>query len=218
MDTSPPTTRTPDYRSRTALVVVDVQNDFVHPDGSLFVRGGPAAVGRVNAEIDAAVAAGATVAYTLDWHPPDTPHFAERGGTWPPHCVRDTWGAELHADLTMVDNAVTIKKGTGYEDGYSGFTVLDLASDAPVATELDGILRQRGIEQVVVVGVATDVCVKATALDAHQLGYDTVVVAEATAAVDLEPGDGDAALAELVEAGVLVIGDLGGDQDQPSES
>ncbi len=215
MDTSSDPTRPITYGPRTALVVVDVQNDFVHPDGSLFVRGGPAAIDKVNAEIDAAVAAGATVAYTQDWHPPDTTHFAERGGTWPPHCVRDTWGAELHGDLTVVDDAIFIKKGTGYEDGYSGFTVIDLTSDAPVPTELDGLLRGRGTEQVVVVGVATDVCVKATALDAQQLGYETMVVAEATAAVDLEPGDGEAALAELSEAGVDVVGALGA-TDEPS--
>jgi nicotinamidase/pyrazinamidase len=196
------------YGPRSALIVVDMQNDFVHPDGSLFVRGAPGAVAAVNAEIAAAVDAGALVVYTQDWHPADTPHFVERGGTWPPHCVRDTWGAELHADLDVVDDAIVVKKGTGLEDGYSGFTVLDLSSDADLPTELDAILREHRIEHAVVVGVATDVCVRATALDAERLGYTTEVVADATAAVDLEPGDGDRALAELAEAGVAVHGTL----------
>lgn len=204
MDTD---TATP-YGPDSALIVVDVQNDFVHRDGTLFVEGGPAAIPEVNAEIDAAVAAGALVVYTQDWHPPDTPHFAERGGTWPPHCVRDTWGAELHDDLRVVEGAPVVKKGTGYEDGYSGFTVRDLASDAPVPTELDDILRGRDVGRVTVVGVATDVCVKATALDAVELGYPTRVVAPATAAVNLQPDDGDDALAELAEAGVEVVGRL----------
>lgn len=212
------TDRSISYGPDTALVVVDMQNDFVHPNGSLFVQGGPAAIRRVNDEIEAASDAGTLVAYTQDWHPPDTPHFAERGGTWPPHCVRDTWGAELHEDLNVVDGAVTVKKGTGYEDGYSGFTVLDLASGSPVPTELDDILRRHGIGKVVVVGVATDVCVKATALDAHQLGYLTQVVADATAAVDLAPGDGEAALAEMAEVGVTVVGALTTTADDRDET
>src|SRR5690606_3085519 len=113
-------------------------------------------------QIQAARDAGALVVYTQDWHPPDTPHFAERGGTWPVHCVRDTWGAELHAALDVPDDAVTVRKGTGEADGYSGFTVRDLTTDADVRTDLDPMLRARGTERVVVVGIAPDVCVKAT--------------------------------------------------------
>ena len=192
------------YGPGDALVVVDVQNDFAHPDGSLFVQGGDAVVARVNDEVDAAHDADAVVVYTQDWHPPDTPHFADRGGTWPVHCVRDTWGAELHADLHVVDGAPVVHKGTGDEDGYSGFTVRDLASDTDVRTELDPILREAGVERVVVVGIATDVCVKATVLDAVELGYDTTVLADATAAVDLEEGDRDRALAEMAAAGATV--------------
>jgi nicotinamidase/pyrazinamidase len=192
------------YDPRTALIVVDMQNDFVHPDGSLFVSGGEATVPVVNAEIAAATAAGSPVVFTQDWHPPDTPHFVERGGTWPPHCVRDTWGAELHADLDVPSDPVIVRKGTGLEDGYSGFTVYDLATDSDQPTELDRILRGQGVERAVVVGVATDVCVKATALDAVRLGYATHVLADATAAVDLEAGDGVRALDEMAEHGVTV--------------
>lgn len=196
------------YGPRTALIVVDMQNDFVHPDGSLFVSGGPDVVPRVNAEIAAAIDSGSLVVYTQDWHPPDTPHFVERGGTWPPHCVRDTWGAELHQELVVPDDATVVRKGAGLEDGYSGFTVFDLEADADRPTELDTTLRDHQVEHTVIVGVATDVCVRATALDALRLGYRTEVVADATAAVDLEPGDGDRAVAELADAGIAVSGAL----------
>jgi nicotinamidase/pyrazinamidase len=192
------------YGPRTALIVVDMQNDFVHPDGSLYVSGGSEVIPRVNAEIAAARTAGSPVVYTQDWHPPDTPHFVERGGTWPPHCVRDTWGAELHADLDVPDEPLIVRKGTGLEDGYSGFTVLDLETDTDQPTELDGLLRDRGIERAVVVGVATDVCVKATAVDAARLGYLTEVVPDATAAVELQPGDRERALAEMADRGVTI--------------
>lgn len=198
-------TTTPDrYGPHTALVVVDMQNDFVHPDGSLYVRGGAEVVGRVNAEIDAARTAGSPVVYTQDWHPPDTPHFVDRGGTWPPHCVRDTWGAQLHDDLDVAPGAIVVRKGTGLEDGYSGFTVHDLATATDQPTELHAILHDRGITSAVIVGVATDVCVKATALDAARLGYRTEVIADATAAVELEHGDRERALADMSAHGIVV--------------
>jgi nicotinamidase/pyrazinamidase len=192
------------YGPGDALVVVDVQNDFAHPDGSLFVAGGDAVVQRINAEIDAALRGGALVVYTQDWHPSDTPHFVDRGGTWPVHCVRDTWGAELHAELTVVGGAPLVRKGTGEEDGYSGFTVRDLDTDVDVRTELDATLRDARVQRIVVVGIATDVCVKATVLDGVTLGYDTTVLADATAGVELEPGDSERALAEMAAAGATV--------------
>lgn len=192
------------YGPSDALVVVDMQNDFAHPDGSLYVQGGDVAVAKVNEEIRRARDAGALVVYTQDWHPPDTPHFAEHGGTWPVHCVRDTWGAQLHDALDVPDDAQVVRKGTGIADGYSGFTVLDLTSDTEVRTELDPLLRAHGIRRVVVVGIATDVCVKATVLDAVELGYATVVVPDATAAVDLQPGDGERAVEEMAAAGAVV--------------
>ncbi len=106
------------YDAQTALVVVDVQNDFADPRGSLSVRGGEAVVDAVNREIDRARAAGATVAYTQDWHPESTPHFQKDGGVWPVHCVRNTWGAELHPRLVVAGEVV--RKGVDGEDGYSG--------------------------------------------------------------------------------------------------
>jgi nicotinamidase/pyrazinamidase len=154
----------------------------------------------VNAEAARAHAAGAVVAVTQDWHPPDTPHFAKDGGTWPVHCVAETWGAALHPGLDVAPD-VAIRKGTGGEDGYSGFTVRDPVSGETSSTGLEAALRERGVTRVVVVGIATDVCVAATAEDALELGFETVVLPGATRPVDLEPGDGDRALARLEAAG-----------------
>jgi len=188
------------FDDRTALVVVDVQNDFAHPDGSLYVQGGEQVAGRVNQLVREARAAGAFVVYTQDWHPQQTPHFVDSGGTWPRHCVQDTWGARFVEGLA-VDGPV-VQKGTGGEDGYSGFSVRDPETGAEQRTALDRMLRERGIERVVVVGIAQDVCVKETALDARRLGYATAVLADATRPVD--PAQGAVALTALREAGVEV--------------
>ncbi len=190
------------YDPTTALIVVDVQNDFADPAGGLSVAGGDAIIGPVNGEIDIALRDGATVVFTQDWHPAVTPHFAKDGGIWPVHCVGDTWGSELHPALSVPLDATRIRKGVGGEDGYSGFTLRDPRTGDTVPTELDGRLRDAGIARVVVVGLATDYCVKATALDAVGLGYDTVLLTDAVAAVDIEPGDGASAVDEMREAGV----------------
>ena len=192
------------YDPATALVIVDVQNDFADPAGGLSVSGGASIIPRVNAEIEAAGAAGAVVVATQDWHPPATPHFAKDGGSWPVHCVRDTWGAELHPDLRLTADAITVRKGEHGEDGYSGFTMRDPVSGQEVPTPLDAQLRALAIERVVVVGLATDYCVQATALDAARLGYGTIVLADAIAAVDLEPGDGDRAIESMRSGGVTI--------------
>jgi len=190
------------FDPHVALVVVDVQNDFADPKGSLSVKGGDTIVPHVNELVTAAHAAHSIVAYTQDWHPPDTPHFAKDGGIWPVHCVRDTWGAAFHPDL-VVDGEV-VRKGTGGEDGYSGFTMRDPVTGEDTSTGLDERLNAHGVEAVVVVGLATDYCVKATALDAVRLHYPTTVLRDCIAAVDVEPGDGDRALRELEAAGVTL--------------
>jgi nicotinamidase/pyrazinamidase len=192
------------YDATTALVVVDVQNDFADPGGGLFVAGGDAVVPLVNEQITAARAAGATIVFTQDWHPPETPHFAKDGGVWPTHCVRDTWGAELHPDLVVPDGAAVVRKGVDGSDGYSGFSVRDPVSGERSATELGRILEEAGAERVVVVGLAGDVCVKETALDAVRLGFQTSVPRSTTRMVELEAGDGERAIAEMREAGVEV--------------
>jgi nicotinamidase/pyrazinamidase len=192
------------YQPATALVVVDVQNDFADPAGSLSVKGGDAVVPVINREIEMATSAEALVAATQDWHPESTPHFAKDGGIWPVHCVAETWGSELHADLALPADAPRVRKGANGEDGYSGFTMRDPTTGEETPTELDGLLRDRGIEQVVVVGLATDYCVSATALDAARLGYTTAVLTDAIAAVDLQPGDGERALQAMRDAGVAM--------------
>ena len=190
------------YGPRTALVVVDVQNDFAHPEGSLSVPGGEGVVDAVNSEVERAAAAGARIVYTQDWHPPDTPHFVTGGGVWPPHGVRGTWGAQLHDRLLVAGEVV--RKATGSEDGYSGFTVRH-AEGHDVPTRLGVVLMAAGIDTVVIVGLATDYCVRDSATDAVNLGFATVVLRDAIGAVDVEPGDGERALAGLSAAGVTVL-------------
>ncbi len=190
------------YRRGIALIVVDVQNDFADPRGSLSVRGGADVIEVINAQVANAAAGGALVVCTQDWHPHHTPHFAKDGGVWPDHCVEGSWGAELHPALAVPDGTAIVRKGANGEDGYSGFTMRDPVTGASIPTMLEGLLREATVSDVVVAGLATDYCVKATALDAVRLGFATTVLTDAVAAVDLEPGDGDRALAELRGAGV----------------
>ena len=192
-----------DFEARTALLVIDVQNDFADPAGSLSVAGAAAALPAIQAAIEAADAAGALVVYTQDWHPPTTPHFAKDGGLWPVHCVAKSWGAQLHPGITVVGPIV--RKGVGGEDGYSGFTMRDPLTAATTPTALTGLLDERRIERLVVCGLATDYCVRATALDGLALGYPTTVLRSAIAAVDLTPGDGERALGELRAVGALIV-------------
>ena len=196
------------YDPASALLVIDVQNDFADPGGSLAVAGGEAIIPFVNDQVAAARAAGATVVYTQDWHPPSTPHFARDGGIWPVHCVRFTWGAELHPNL-LVDG-LRVLKGSHGEDGYSGFSMRDPKSGRESMTELDAILRTAGALRVVVVGLATDYCVMATALDAVRLGFACRVLLNGVRPVDLAPGDGQRALSSMAAAGVELAGPIGG--------
>ena len=193
-----------EYDGSTALIVVDMQNDFGDPAGGLYVRGGEEVVPVVNAETERALAAGGVVAYTQDWHPPDTPHFAKDGGVWPVHCVRDTWGAELHPGLRV--QGQVFRKGANGEDGYSGFSMRDALTGAESSTGLAEYLRERAVARVVVLGLATDYCVKATALDAVREGFATTLVTAGIRAVDLAAGDGEAAVREMVVAGVVADG------------
>jgi len=185
-----------------ALIVVDVQNDFADPKGGLSVAGGEAVVAVINDEIQLARNDGALVVLTQDWHPEHTPHFAKDGGIWPDHCIADTWGAELHPALQAAVHDPLVRKGANGEDGYSGFTMRDPESGRTIPTSLGGALKEAEISEVVVTGLATDYCVKATALDARSLGYETTLLTDAIAAVNLRPGDREAALAEMREAGV----------------
>jgi nicotinamidase/pyrazinamidase len=190
-----------DYNATTALLVVDVQNDFADPSGTLYVEGAEDLIPFINDQISAASAAGATVVYTQDWHPETTPHFEKDGGIWPVHCVAGSWGAEFHPALQLVDDAVFVKKGVGGEDGYSAFSLRDPVTGEESTTGLREKLE--GIESVAVVGLALDYCVKETALDAAE-SFDTTLIADCTKPVNMEHGDGARSVAEMVDAGVSV--------------
>lgn len=191
----------------TALIVVDMQNDFGHPDGSLFVEGAPAIVGAINDEIERTAAGGGTIVLTQDWHPASTPHFIDDGGVWPTHCVAGTWGAELVDGLDPNDRAASVvRKGTNGEDGYSAFAMREPGGEVDIPTGLAGLLRERGIDQVVVVGLAADVCVSATATSAAAAGFDTTVLWDATRPVYSDAETTERVLGELHAADVEVIG------------
>lgn len=191
-----------DYDPQTALIIVDVQNDFADPDGSLYVKDGADVVPVINFEIARARNGGARVVYTQDWHPASTPHFAKDGGIWPVHCVGGTWGAEFHPRL-IVDGPI-VKKGTGGEDGYSGFSMRDPEGDEVMPTGLADMLHEWGISKIVVTGLATDYCVKATVTDGVAAGFEVTLLEDAVRPVDLEPGDGARALEEVAACGARI--------------
>jgi nicotinamidase/pyrazinamidase len=170
-----------------ALLIIDFQNDFT-PGGALAVAGGDEIaepVKRLAREFDHVLA-------TRDWHPPDHSSFETEGGPWPVHCVQGTHGAELHPAMSEVDLEAMVDVGVGREDqGYSGFE----------KSNLEQLLRDRDVEEVAVVGLATDYCVRASAIDAARLGFETTVVTDAIRAVEVEPGDGERALEEMSAAG-----------------
>jgi nicotinamidase/pyrazinamidase len=192
----------PEYDPSTALLVVDVQNDFADPSGSLYVRGGEDVVPLLNDEIKAAQLAGAQVIYTQDWHPASTPHFQKDGGIWPVHCVMETWGAEFQPGLVVAGPIV--RKGSNGEDGYSGFTMRDPTTGETVPTGLAAMLGQHDVTRLVIGGLATDYCVRSTVLDARAHGYPITVLQNAIRAVDLQAGDGDRAIEDMLAAGALL--------------
>lgn len=193
----------PAYDPRTALIVVDIQNDFAHPEGSLYVSGAERVISAANAAIAEALSAGALVVYTQDWHPERTPHFVTDGGIWPVHCVAETWGADVHPELNQHAGPI-IRKGVDGADGYSGFTTRNPQSGEQHPTALAELLSDRNIERVITIGLATDYCVVETAADAIGLGLEVVVPTAAVAAVDFEPGDGERALDRLEALGAII--------------
>ena len=175
-----------------ALVIVDVQNDFT-PGGALAVPDGHAIAPRLHellegGRFDLVVA-------TRDWHPPDHSSFREQGGPWPPHCVQGTEGAELDPIVPRERLDAIVDKGqTQDRSGYSGFE----------GTALEHLLRERGIDRITVVGLATDYCVRATALDGLEAGFEVVVDRAGVRGIDAQPGDADRALQEVSAAGATV--------------
>ena len=179
-----------------ALVIVDVQNDFC-PGGSLAVAGGDRVAAPL-ARLAARFAAGGLPVFaSRDWHPPDTAHFQDAGGPWPVHCVRDTPGAELHPDLVLPPEAVILSKGVDPQaDGYSAFEARDEAG-----RDLVELLRAAGVDHLLVGGLATDYCVRATVLAALARGLRVSLLTDAVAGVNVQPGDADRAIEEMVAAG-----------------
>jgi nicotinamidase/pyrazinamidase len=172
-----------------ALVVVDVQRDFC-PGGALAVPRGDEVVPVVNRLLS--VTDWMAVA-TRDWHPADHCSFAAYGGIWPPHCVAWTGGASFHPDLDVARiRSVVSKAHTRDAEAYSGFQGTDLAA----------ALAARGIRRVIVCGLATDYCVKATALDARRAGFDVVVIEDGIRGVEVRPGDCDKAIDEMKASGI----------------
>jgi nicotinamidase/pyrazinamidase len=171
-----------------ALIVVDVQNDFL-PGGALGVPGG----GRVIEPINQIMPLFPYVVGTRDWHPEVHPHFHKHGGPWPYHCLQDSPGAEFASKLDTGEFDEIISKGTApHTHGYSAFDDNDLAQR----------LRARGITRVFVAGLATDYCVRATALAARDAGFETVVLTDAIAAVNVKCTDEADALREMAAHGV----------------
>jgi len=174
------------------LIIVDVQNDFC-PGGALAVPKGDQVVAPINAVMNRFP----LVVATRDLHPADTVHFDK----WPPHCVRGTAGADYHPRLAVDRVDLHLEKGTGNaDDGYSGFEATNV--------NLQEELKRRGVRRVYICGLATDYCVKATALDAVRAGFDVTVLTDCVRAVNVHPGDGDRALRELAEAGVRMCSSI----------
>ncbi len=174
-----------------ALIIVDVQNDFC-PGGALAVPRGDEVVPVVNWLLEHRWLSVAT----MDWHPAEHCSFAPNGGPWPPHCVQQTTGAALHHELNASKVELVITKGSNPDqDAYSGFQGTDLAT----------ILRDRGIQRVVVCGIATDYCIRATAQDALHEGFEVLVLEDAIRGVEVQPGDCQRAIEELRLAGAKMI-------------
>jgi nicotinamidase/pyrazinamidase len=173
------------------LIIVDAQNDFC-PGGALPVPDGDAVVEPLNGLAEQCQ----FVVATRDWHPPDHASFKEQGGPWPVHCVRDTWGAQLHPQLKTSEIDAIVDAGRERdEEGYSGFE----------HTDLERLLREHGVDRVHIGGLALDYCVRATALDARRAGFEVVLHRGATRAINAEPGDDERTLDELRAAGVEVV-------------
>ena len=181
-------------QSKQALIVVDVQNDFC-PGGALAVAEGDEVVEPLNEMIDEFLERGDPVYKSRDWHPPKTKHFTAYGGTWPIHCVQNTKGAEFHPQLRDDPRIRVISKGLGDTDCYSAFDETDLASQ----------LHEQGVEELVVGGLATDYCVKATVLAGLDEGFKVKALKNAMRAVDVNPGDGERAIQEMKAAGAQIV-------------
>lgn len=179
-----------------ALLIVDLQNDFC-PGGALAVPGGDQVVEPLNRLARLFANQGLPVLASRDWHPPITKHFKEYGGLWPPHCVQGSPGAAFHPGLQLPQGSVILSKGTDpAKDSYSSFEAM-----TDDGFSLQELLISLKVKQLYIGGLATDYCVRTTALDALKLGFEVTVISDAIAGVDLKPGDSELALEEISLAG-----------------
>lgn len=179
-----------------ALVIVDVQNDFLPPHGALAVPEGNQVVQPLNHVLSVFKAHHLPVYATRDWHPLQHCSFRDQGGPWPPHCVAGTFGSEFYKDLNLPQEVEVISKATSLKtDAYSGFEGTDLAQR----------LKSKGIERVIVGGLATDYCVVNTVRDALKLGFQVFVMEDCIRAVNVQPEDGARAVEEMVLMGASLI-------------
>lgn len=178
-----------------ALLVVDVQNDFC-PGGALAIEKGDEVVSVLNPWIEEALQKGVPVYASRDWHPVGHISFSDQGGNWPPHCIQDTAGAAFHKDLSLPANTVVVTKGVRFDrDQNSAFDGTGLAEE----------LRRNGIERVFVGGLALDVCVQASVLDALNEGFETLLLLSATRPVTEEGGK--KAVENMKKAGAVIVED-----------
>ena len=178
-------------KDKDALIIVDVQRDFCS-GGALPVPGGEKIIPTLNKYIEKFSKAGALIVATRDWHPPNHMSFKDYGGVWPTHCVQGTLGAEFHPDLRLPREVKIVSKATSADkEAYSGFD----------GTNLERELKDAGIKRVFVGGLATDYCVKSTVLDALRLGFETILLIDAIKGVDVNPGDSERAIEEMIKRG-----------------
>ena len=183
-------------QEKAALLIVDVQNDFC-PGGSLPVPDGDKVVPVLNRYIERFRKDHLPIIATRDWHPEKTSHFKNYGGVWPPHCIQGTRGADFHPALALPEDVVVVSKGTGpEEDSYSGFQGTDQKG-----VKLAEILGRQGVEQICVGGLATDYCVRHTVLDGLKEGFKVVLLEDAIRGVEIQQGDSERAIAEMIKAG-----------------
>jgi len=183
-------------KSPKALVIVDVQNDFC-PGGALAVADGDKIVPVINQYSEIFAEHKWPIVASRDWHPKESTHFQSSGGPWPEHCVRKTHGAAFHPDLKLPKGTMVLSKGTGPEqDGYSAFEATDREGK-----DLLSILKELGVKELLIGGLATDYCVRATVLEARKQHFKVDLLMDAVKGVNLAPEDSDMAIEEMIKAG-----------------
>jgi len=182
-------------REKDALIIVDLQNDFC-PGGALAVPEGDKIVPVLNAYIERFSNSKSLIVATRDWHPENHISFVEQGGIWPKHCVQNTKGAEFHPDLKLPSDSIIVSKATEPDkEAYSGFD----------GTNLDKLLKGKGVTRLFVGGLATDYCVRATVLDALRLGFCVFLLLDAIKGVNVQPEDSERAIVEMLEKGAIGV-------------